>query len=126
MGNDAEMAAHAAGTAERFAGALIAGDAGTAARLFSPAGTCLSRDGTEVRGPAAIGALLRQVTDSEHRLAIHLGRTIIGGDVAFSTQFWTQRSRPPEREGFESISTARLVLGRGGSGWEILIASPWE
>jgi hypothetical protein len=126
MGRKAEMAAQAARTAERFAGALIAGDPGGAARLFSPAGTCLSRDGTEVRGRAQIGALLAQVTDSEHRLVIGLGRTLLGGEVALSTQFWTRRSKPGRREGFEATSTARLVLGLGEAGWEILIASPWE
>ncbi len=126
MARDAEMAAQAARTAERFAGALIAGDAGAAALLFSPDGTCLSRDGTEVRGRAQIGALLAQVTDSEHRLTVRLGRTLLGGGVAFSTQFWTRRSRPGWREGFEAESTARLVLGRGAERWEILIASLWE
>jgi ketosteroid isomerase-like protein len=126
MGRKAETAAQAARTAERFAGALMAGDPAAAARLFSPAGTCLSRDGTEVHGRGQIGALLAQVTDSEHRLVIRLGRTLLGGDVALSTQFWTRHSKPARREGFESRSTARLVLGRGEAGWQILIASPWE
>jgi ketosteroid isomerase-like protein len=126
MGNDREGAAQAARTAERFAGALVGGDAKAAARFFSPAGTCLSRDGTEVRGSAHIGALLAQVTDSEHRLAIRLGRTLVGGPVALSTQYWTRRSKPGRREGFEQTSIARLVLGRGEERWEILIASPWE
>jgi ketosteroid isomerase-like protein len=126
MGRDAEIAAQAARTAERFAGALMAGDAGAAALIFSPSGTCLSRDGTEVRGRTQIGALLTQITDSEHRLVVRLGRTLLGGQVALSTQFWTRRSRPGSGGRFEATSTARLVLGLGASGWEILIASLWE
>ena len=66
------------------------------------------------------------MTDSEHRLTVRLGRTLVGEGVALSTQFWTRRSRPGRSEEFEAKSTARLVLGRGESGWEILIASLWE
>jgi hypothetical protein len=126
MAREQELAAQAAGIAERFAGSLIAGDAASAAILFSPAGTCLSRDGTEVRGRGQIGALLAQLTSSEHRLTVRLGRTVLGGEVALSTQFWTRRSQRPRREGFVAQSTARLVLGRGAERWEILIASLWE
>jgi hypothetical protein len=126
MAKDSEMAAQAARTAEQFAGALIAGDAGAAALLFSTAGTCLSRDGTEVRGRGPIGALLAQLTDSEHRLQVRLGRTILGDGVALSTQFWTRRSRSKGREGFEAQSTARLVLGVDRGRWRILLASLWE
>jgi ketosteroid isomerase-like protein len=126
MAKDTEMAAQAARTAEHFAGALIAGDAAAAAVLFSNEGICLSRDGTEVRGRGAIGALLAQLTSSEHRLQVRLGRTVLGGGVALSTQFWTRRSKSRGREGFEAQSTARLVLGVDGGRWRILIASPWE
>ena len=126
MRKDKAEAAEAARTAEHFAGALVAGDPAAAARFFSPAGTCLSRDGTEVHGRGPIGELLAQVTGSEHRLGIHLGRTLVGGPVALSTQYWTRRSEPGRREGFEETSTARLVLGRAERRWEILIASPWE
>ena len=129
VAREVELVAGAAGIAERFAGALMAGEPGAAALLFSPEGTCLSRDGTEVRGRGQIAGLLAQVTDSEHRLAILLGRTVLAGEVALSTQSWTRRSRPqhqPRREGFEATSTARLVLGRDRGRWEILIASLWE
>ncbi|HEX4306455.1 MAG TPA: hypothetical protein VHZ54_10480 [Solirubrobacterales bacterium] len=119
-------ATQAARQAERFAAALLAGDHLGAARCFAPEGMCLSRDGTEVRGRGPVAALLGQITDSEHRLAIHLGRTLVDGDVALATQFWTRRSRPSGSEAFEAPSTARLVLGRCEKRWEILIASPWE
>jgi ketosteroid isomerase-like protein len=126
MAKETEMAAQAARTAEHFAGALIAGDARGAALLFSAAGTCLSRDGTEVRGRGPIAALLAQLTSSEHRLQVRLGRTVLGDGVALSTQFWTRRSPSKGREGFEATSVARLVLGHEGERWRILIASPWE
>jgi ketosteroid isomerase-like protein len=126
MAKETEMAAQAARTAEHFAGALIAGDARGAALLFATAGTCLSRDGTEVHGRGPIAALLAQLTSSEHRLQVRLGRTVLGGEVALSTQFWTRRSQARGREGFEATSVARLVLGRDGERWRILIASPWE
>ncbi len=126
MASKAEMRVQATRTAERFALALMGGDAGVASRLFSEEGTCLSRDGTEIRGRPQIAALLAQVVDSEHRLTVRLGRTLVSGEVAFSTQFWTRRSESRRREGFEAQSTARLVLGRGEEGWEVLIASLWE
>lgn len=126
MARDSQRTAQAAGIAERFVGALIAGEGGAAALLFSPAGICTSRDGTEVCGRGQIAALLGQVTSSEHQLTVRLGRTLLGDRVALSTQFWTRRSGAKRREGFEAQSTARLVLGSGAERWEILLASLWE
>jgi ketosteroid isomerase-like protein len=123
---EGQVAAQAAGVAERFAGALLAGDASAAADFFMPGGICLSRDGTEVRGRAQIGALLAQLTGSEHQLTIRLGRTVVGDGAALSTQIWTRGSKPRRRaEGFEETSRARLVLGWRPGGWAILILDAW-
>jgi hypothetical protein len=73
-------------------------------------------------GPGHIGALLAQLTISEHRL----GGAVLAGEVALSMQFGTSRPERPRREDFEVQRTARLMLGRGMGWWEILIASLWS
>jgi ketosteroid isomerase-like protein len=111
---------------KRFARAMLAGDHRAAAACFSPAARILTADGTEVRGRAAVEAVLRQVTASEQQLEIRIGRSVVAEGVASCTQFW-RRGGPRSKQGAHEESTAaRLVLARTDSRWQIVIASPWE
>ncbi|HET7510662.1 MAG TPA: hypothetical protein VFJ65_10485 [Solirubrobacterales bacterium] len=120
----ASPALDAAATAAAFANALHSGQPHDAAAFFAPQGRLLTADGTEVGGHPAISSVLSQLTMSEQRLRIRSGRTIVTGGVALATQFWTRSPREPSTGGFESSTTAKLVLGHTER-WQILIASPW-
>jgi hypothetical protein len=143
--------AGASTTAGRFAQALLGGNAKAAASYFSASGHCLTPDGTGISGRPAIAALLAQLTNSDHRLEIHAGRTIAADSiaellhlnrsdqpldiharrlapvegVALCTQYWTRSAAPTGRESFRATTTARLLLEREERAWQIAIALPW-
>lgn len=108
-----------------FTRALLAGSVDTAASYFSPLARLLTPDGTEVSGYSAIEALLAQLVTPDQRLEIRTGRIVRAGSVALCNQFWTRRSRSNKVEGFETATTARLVLERELECWQIVIAAPW-
>jgi len=116
----------AKGTAREFAAALNAGDPGTAAALFAASGRMLTGDRTEVSGRAAVRNLLAQIVESQIKLEIRLGRTLIAGDIALSTQYWRRRL-PARAKGhaYDEASVANVVLGLRDERWEIVIVSPW-
>ncbi len=116
--------AGAAELAALFAAALMRGDAAVAAACFGAHARLLTADGTEVAGAAAIRAVLDQLTSSEVRLAIRLGRTVLAGQLALATQYW-RRTGSAAGERFERSSTATLVLANEAGRWAILIAAPW-
>jgi ketosteroid isomerase-like protein len=118
--------AGAEAVSRRFARAMLAGDHRGAAECFSAAARILTADGTEVRGRAAIEALLRQLTTSEQELEIRIGRSVVAEGVASCTQFWRRGGSGSTGGGHEEATVARLVLARTGSGWQIVIAIPWE
>jgi ketosteroid isomerase-like protein len=111
-------------TASGFAQALLGGNAAVAAAYFAPEARLMTADGTEVSGSHAIRQVLGQLIGSEVELEIRLGRTLLAGPVALSTQYW-RLTGTSGAESFERSSTARLVLQRQGGSWLILIASPW-
>lgn len=116
-------------TAEAFATALLGRDPTAAAAYFGPEGRFLTADGTELVGRPAIREVIAQLAGSAVDLQIRVGRTVLAGDVALHTQYW-RRTSPPRStgagpKGFESLTTATLVLRRRGERWEILIAAPW-
>jgi ketosteroid isomerase-like protein len=108
-----------------FTRALVGGDAETATSYFSPLARLLTPDGTEVSGRSPIGQLLNQLVTPDQRLEIRTGRILRAGSVALCNQFWTRSSRAAAGEGFESATTARLVLQRDREDWQIMIAAPW-
>jgi ketosteroid isomerase-like protein len=108
-----------------FTQALLDGDADAAATYFSPLARMATPDGTEVSGRAAIGQLLGQLVTPDQRLEIRTGRLLRADSVALCNQSWKRSSRAVAVEGFESASTARLVLQRCDGAWQILIAAPW-
>lgn len=114
----------AAELAALFAAALLRRDAATAAACFGTGAKLLSADGTEVSGAAAIRSLLEQLTSSDVRLAICLGRTVLAGHLALSTQYW-RRTGPAGAARFEHSSTVSLLLAREAGRWAIMIAAPW-
>ncbi len=111
-------------TAYGFARALLGDDAAAAAAYFATEARLMTADGTEVSGAAAIKEVLGQIASSEVQLEIRLGRTLLAGPVALSTQYW-RRTGAGGAEPFERSNTASLVLQREGGRWAILIASPW-
>jgi ketosteroid isomerase-like protein len=115
----------AATTAGRFAAALLEGDPRAAADYFSVDAQLLTPDGTQVTGRGSILGVLAQLTTAEHKLEIKTGRTVSTGAVALCTQYWKRTSSESARERFEAKHVAKLVLIRGGDGWQIVIASPW-
>jgi ketosteroid isomerase-like protein len=110
--------------AAAFAEALLAGDVASASAFFSPVARFLTPDGTELSGRQPIAELLAQLADSEQRLEISCGRTLVSGPVALSTQYWTRRSKS-RMEHFEVSSRAQLVLTCEAGSWRIAIATPW-
>jgi uncharacterized protein (TIGR02246 family) len=112
--------------ARGFGQALVSRNAHAAAAFFALDAHILTADGTEMAGREQVVAVLRQITASDHRLEIRVGRTIVSGAVAIATQYW--RRSNPEDGAVQHVSTsvARLVLARSQGGWEIAIASPWE
>jgi len=108
-----------------FTRALLQGNVEAASSYFSPLARLLTPDGTEVCGYPAIGDLLAQLVTPDQRLEIRTGRIVRAGSVALCNQFWTRGSRSTAGEGFESTSTARLVLEREHESWQIVIAAPW-
>jgi ketosteroid isomerase-like protein len=117
--------AGAEAVARRFARAMLNRDHRAAAGCFSPRASILTADGTEVSGRAAVEAVLRQLTSSEQRLEIRVGRTVVAEGVALCTQFW-RRGGASRAGGYEEASSARLVLSRSAGRWEIAIAAPWS
>jgi ketosteroid isomerase-like protein len=109
-----------------FARAMVSRDALAAASYFSHAARMLTPDGTEVRGRLQIVEVLRQVTDASAELEISVGHSVVGEGVAFCTQFWRRRAPGQKAGGFDSQTTARLVLAVREEGWRIMIAAPWE
>ncbi len=107
-----------------FTRALLGGDTEAAASYFSPLARFLTPDGTEVSGHSPIGQLLGQLITPDQRLEIRTGRIVRAGSVALCNQFWTRSSRAAA-VGFESATTARLVLERDQEQWQIMIAAPW-
>jgi hypothetical protein len=107
--------------ARGFGRALLEGEPRAAASYFCPEGTILTPDGTEIVGRRAVAEVLGQITASEQELEIRVGRTLVNRDIAVNTQFWRRRRGP-----HDSRTVAWLVLARGGDGWKIVIASPWE
>jgi uncharacterized protein (TIGR02246 family) len=112
--------------ARRFARAMLTRDPRGAAACFSPSARILTADGTEVSGREAVEAVLRQITSSDQSLEIRIGRTVVAGGVASSTQFWRRSGPGWERQRHERATVARLVLAHSGGRWEIAIANPWE
>jgi ketosteroid isomerase-like protein len=118
--------AGAEAVAKRFARAMLARDPRAAAACFSAAARLLTADGTEVTGREAVLAVLHQITSSEQRLEIRIGRSIVAEGVASCTQFWRRGGSRSADDDHEEATVARLVLARTGSAWRIVIASPWE
>jgi ketosteroid isomerase-like protein len=119
------MAAGPGETVFDFTRALLGGDMEAAASCFSPLARLLTPDGTEISGRSAIGQLLGQLVTPDQRLEIRTGRILRADSVALCNQFWTRTSRAVAVEGFESATTARLVLQRQEQRWPIMIAAPW-
>lgn len=117
--------AGAEAVARRFARAMLNGDHRSATACFSPRASMLTADGTEVSGRAAVEAVLRQLTSSEQRLEIRVGRTVVAEGVALCTQFWRRGGRDSNGGGYEEATAARIVLTGSAGRWEIAIASPW-
>lgn len=115
----------AARTAGAFARALLDGDADGAAGYFGPMAQLLTADGTELCGRESITALIAQLITPDQQLQIRAGRTVATRSVALCTQFWTRGSSGLRSEPYDLTSTARLVLGRSGARWQIMIAAPW-
>lgn len=115
----------AAETSGAFARILLGGDATAAAAYFSTTAKLLTPDGTELSGRDAIAELLTQLIAPDQQLQILAGRTTATDTVALCTQYWTRTSRSLPSEGFESHSTARLMLTRTEQRWQIVIAAPW-
>jgi ketosteroid isomerase-like protein len=111
-------------TSYAFALALCGGDATAAIACFSAAARIVTADGTEVSGRAAVRGVLEQIASPETKLEIKVGRTVLAGPVALSTQFW-RRTSSAAGEVFEKSTTASLVLEQRDGRWAILIASPW-
>jgi ketosteroid isomerase-like protein len=124
-GSATERLTSAATTAARFAAALLSGDPRSAADCFSVDAQLLTPDGTQVSGRASILGVLAQLTAAEQKLEIKTGRTVSNGAVALCTQYWKRSSSDLSRERFEANHVAKLVVVRGGDGWQIVIASPW-
>ena len=61
---------------------------------------------------------------TDHELEISLGRTVTTAEVAVCTQFWRRGGRRSGGPGYESATTAQLVL-TFATRWEIAIADPW-
>jgi uncharacterized protein (TIGR02246 family) len=118
--------AGAGAVARGFARAMLAGDHDAAASYFAPDALILTPDGTEVRGRAAIGRLLGQLTSAGPQLEIRTGRTAVAAEVALCTQFWRRLAGGGGAGRFEAQTTARLVLVQSGGRWQIAIAMPWE
>lgn len=112
-------------TASYFAHALLGGDASAASAYFAPGARLLTPDGTAVSGRPAITGVLAQLTSSNQKLEIKIGRTLQTEAVALATQYWKRTSNATKVEPFERLTTATLVLRREGERWQILIAAPW-
>jgi uncharacterized protein (TIGR02246 family) len=113
-------------TAREFAAALNAGEPDAAAALFASRGRMLTADRTEVSGRAAVRDLLTQIVESRIQLEVRLGRTLVAGDIALSTQYWRRRLPAGTKDpGYDQASVANVVLGLSGERWEIVIVSPW-
>lgn len=112
-------------TATAFARTLLGRDASAAVSYFSLDGRCLTPDGTEVVGRGAIAELLAQLVADEQKLEIRPGRLVRAGAVALCTQYWTQSSGGAGSY-YTATNAARLVLSCDVSGWEIMIAAPWD
>jgi ketosteroid isomerase-like protein len=115
----------AATTAGRFAASLLESDPRAAADCFSIDAQLLTPDGTQVTGRSSILGVLAQLTAAEQKLEIKTGRIVSTGAVALCTQYWKRTSSDSSRERYEANHVAKLVLARGGDGWQIVIASPW-
>jgi ketosteroid isomerase-like protein len=116
----------AAEVSRAFARALLAGDEEAAACHLSARACLLTADGTEILGRKGARELLGQITTAEHALEIRVGRSVVSGDIALSTQFWRRHSRPDSSTRYEQSSTARLVLAVEEQAWKIVILSPWD
>jgi ketosteroid isomerase-like protein len=103
----------------------MAGEVDVATAYFAGEGRLLTADGTEVCGRASIAQILAQLTASDARLEITLGRTVRAGSAALCTQYWVLSSETPDADPFERAFTATLVLHREPEHWAILIAAPW-
>jgi hypothetical protein len=86
----------------------------------------LTGDRTEVSGRAAVRSLLTQIVESQIQLEIRLGRTLLAGDIALSTQYWRRRL-PVGSKGhvYDQATVANVVLALRDERWEIAIVSPW-
>jgi uncharacterized protein (TIGR02246 family) len=113
-------------TAREFAAALNAGDPHAAAALFASNGRMLTADRTEVSGRAAVRDLLTQIVESQIKLEVRLGRTLVAGGIALSTQYWRRCLLAGTKDpAYDQASIANVVLGLSGARWEIVIVSPW-
>jgi len=111
--------------ARSFARSLMARDSRAAAAHLAADVRIVTPDGTELAGRERAAEVLDQVTDSGQELEIRVGRTVVNGSVALCRQWWRRHS-VGESGGFEISTSARLVLARTASRWEIVIVSPWE